>query len=81
MSPESSTPTRILIRATDGKSGIKGEKRHERIKISTIVEADALEGFFTRYADVCKGGMGALKKRDRSKKKKKGKSKGEATGK
>lgn len=49
---------------------MKGEKRDERIKIATIVEAERLEGFFTKYADVCKGGMGALKKRDRSKKKK-----------
>jgi signal recognition particle subunit SRP14 len=38
--------------------------------LSTIVEPDALEGFFTRYADICKTGMQALKKRDRSKRKK-----------
>ena len=30
-----------------------------------------LEAFFARYAEVCKAGMGALKKRDRSKKKRK----------
>jgi signal recognition particle subunit SRP14 len=30
------------------------------------VEADALEGFFARYAEVCKQGMSGLKKRDRA---------------
>ena len=51
------------------------EKRKERVKFSTVVQAEELEGFFARYADVCKGGMGGLKKRDRSGRKK-GKKKG-----
>jgi len=38
-----------------------------------VVQADELEGFFTRYAEVCKGGMAGLKKRDRSGRKGKGK--------
>lgn len=29
-----------------------------------------MEGFFARYADVCKAGMTGLKKRDRTKRKK-----------
>lgn len=29
-----------------------------------------MDAFYTRYADVCKAGMQALKKRDRSKRKK-----------
>lgn len=29
-----------------------------------------MEGFFARYADVCKAGMSGLKKRDRTKRKK-----------
>lgn len=45
--------------------------------MSTVVQPDDLEGFFARYADVCKAGMGALKKRDRSKRKKAKKGKGE----
>lgn len=61
------SPLPILIRATNGKSK---EKRTDKIKLSTIVQPDALEGFFVRYAEVCKAGMTALKKRDRSKKKK-----------
>jgi len=61
-----------LLRATDGKSK---EKRKERVKLSTIVQADELEGFFVRYADVCKAGMGGLKKRDRSGRKAKAKKK------
>jgi len=35
-----------------------------------VVEPDALDGFYTRYAEVCKSGMHALKKRDRSGRKK-----------
>ena len=37
------------------------------MKLSTVVEADAIGGFYTRYAEVCKAGMSGLKKRDRSK--------------
>ncbi|KAI9822294.1 MAG: hypothetical protein M1827_000012 [Pycnora praestabilis] len=62
-----SSPLPILIRATNGKSK---EHRKDKIKLSTVVEPDALEGFFTRYAEVCKFGMQALKKRDRSGRKK-----------
>ena len=40
------------------------------MKLSTIVQPDDLETFFTRYAEVCKAGMQSLKKRDRSKRKK-----------
>jgi signal recognition particle subunit SRP14 len=45
-------------------------KAGEKVKTSTVVQPDELEGFFTRYADVCKRGMEGLRKRDRSKKKK-----------
>lgn len=61
----------IIIRATNGKS----RERREKIKLSTIVEVDALEGFFAKYAEVCKLGMSGLKKRDRSKQKEKLKAK------
>lgn len=53
------------------------------MKLSTKVQADELEAFFTRYAEVWKAGMGGLKKRDRKKakakktKKRKGKGDGE----
>lgn len=80
--PSKSFP--IIIRATNGKSK---EKREKKIKLSTIVEAGALEGFYAKYADVCKSKMSALKKRDRSKakerlkaKKKKGGAAGTAAG-
>jgi signal recognition particle subunit SRP14 len=68
--PSRSIP--ILVRATDGKSK---EHRAEKIKLSTIVEPDALEGFFIKYAEVCKLGMSGLKKRNRSKAKEKLKAK------
>ncbi len=53
------------------------------MKLSTVVQADELEGFFTRYAEVWKGGMLGLKKRDRSGRKakaKKSKKKGKGEG-
>ncbi|KAH8198237.1 hypothetical protein TruAng_007580 [Truncatella angustata] len=65
-------PLPILIRATNGKSK---EKRKEKLKVklSTVVEADALPVFFEKYAEVCKAGMATLKPRDRSKRKGKAK--------
>lgn len=60
----------MLVRATDGKSK---ERRRDKVKLSTVVRADALPGFFERYADVCKAGMTTLKPRDRSKRKGKAK--------
>jgi signal recognition particle subunit SRP14 len=65
-----SAPLPILVRATDGNSQSKDRVKSDKIKLSTVVQPDDLETFFTRYADVCKQGMQALKKRDRSKRKK-----------
>lgn len=70
--PDSTTPLPLIVRATNSKSKINRDKK---VKLSTIVEADALEGFFVRYAEVCKAGMSGLKKRDRSKAKEKLKAK------
>ncbi|CAG7924655.1 unnamed protein product [Penicillium olsonii] len=66
----------ILIRATDGntnapnpksasKDGKITKNKSTKIKISTVVNPEDLEAFYTRYAEVCKGGMTGLKKRDR----------------
>jgi len=64
-------PLPIIIRATDGESQSKeGQKNKEKVKLSTVVQPDDLEAFYSRYAEVCKAGMQALKKRDRSKRKK-----------
>jgi signal recognition particle subunit SRP14 len=65
-------PLPLLIRVTNGKSK---KHRAEKVKLSTVVEPDALEAFYTRYAEVCKGGMAALKPRDRTKRKAKAKKK------
>lgn len=65
-------PLPLVIRATDGKGK---KERSKKAKLSTIVQPDDLEAFYTRYADVCKAGMTALKPRDRSKKKAKAKKK------
>ncbi|RDW67922.1 signal recognition particle protein [Coleophoma cylindrospora] len=67
-----SKPAPIIIRATNGKSK---EKRSEKIKLSTIVQAEELESFFVKYAEICKLGMSGLKKRDRSRRKKETKAK------
>ncbi|KAI9798812.1 MAG: hypothetical protein M1825_004985 [Sarcosagium campestre] len=57
----------ILVRATNGKSK---ENRKEKIKLSTVVQPHDLDTFYVRYTEVCKSGMQALKKRDRSGRKK-----------
>ena len=59
-------PLSLLIHATKER-GNKKDKDYSKTKLSTVVTADALEDFFTRYAEVCKSGMSGLKKRDRSK--------------
>ncbi|KAF2760090.1 signal recognition particle, SRP9/SRP14 subunit [Pseudovirgaria hyperparasitica] len=65
-------PVPVLIRATDGASKEKrrDRKKDDKVKLSTIVQPDALDSFYVRYAEICKTGMSALKKRDRSKRKK-----------
>ncbi|KAK7437843.1 signal recognition particle 14kD protein [Colletotrichum acutatum] len=65
-------PLPVIVRATNGKSK---KHRDDKIKLSTIVQPDALESFYATYADICKGGMAALKPRDRSKKKAKARKK------
>jgi hypothetical protein len=60
----------VIIRASDGETQSKDRvKNKDHVKISTIVQPDDLEGFFTRYADVCKASMLSLRKRDRRKRK------------
>lgn len=68
----------ILIRATNAK-GKEDRKGKEKIKLSTVVDPDALPAFFEKYAEICKLGMGSLKPRDRSKRKGKAKKKNKAT--
>lgn len=67
-------PLPIVVRATNGISK-ENRKSSERVKLSTVVAPDAVEGFFIRYAEICKAGMTGLKKRDRSKNKQKLKAK------
>ncbi|KAF6815530.1 Signal recognition particle subunit srp14 [Colletotrichum sojae] len=67
-----SKPVPVIVRATNGKSK---KNRDKKIKLSTVVEVDALDDFYGRYADICKAGMVALKPRDRSKKKAKARKK------
>lgn len=61
-------PIGVIFRASNGKS-----KRHraDKIKIATVVKPDDLVSFCERYAEVCRAGMDALKKKDRSRLKKK----------
>jgi signal recognition particle subunit SRP14 len=62
-----------LIRASNNKSSKKaGTDREDinKIVLSTVVKPDELDAFFVRYAEACKNGMSALKKRDRKKGKK-----------
>ncbi|KAK3062328.1 hypothetical protein LTS18_004344 [Coniosporium uncinatum] len=72
------SPLPVLIRATAGKS-----KNHpkEKVKLSTVVQPDALEAFFARFAEVARGGMTGLKKRDRTRRKAKDRKRKKAGGK
>ena len=62
------SPVPVIFRANNGKSK---PNRAEKIKIATVVQPDDLASFYARYAEVCRVGMDALKKRDRSRLKKK----------
>lgn len=63
-------PLPVLIRASDGETQSKDRvKNKNHVKISTVVQPDDLEAFFTRYAEVCKTTMLSLRKRDRRKRK------------
>lgn len=65
------SPLPVLIRATDGNSQTQDRKKNkDKVKLSTVVQPDDMDAFYTRYADACKTGMASLKKRDRSKRKK-----------
>lgn len=77
-----STQPSILIRATDGNTNAPNPKTHKiekkaakatKVKLSTVVAPEDLEGFYARYAEVCKAGMTGLKKRDRKRGKAKAK--------
>ncbi|KAH7119149.1 signal recognition particle 14kD protein-domain-containing protein [Dendryphion nanum] len=79
--PESPLP--VVIRASNNKSTTGTDPKREdidKIRLSTVVQPEQIDAFYARYAEVCKAGMGALKKRDRTKRKKdKKKKKGAAT--
>ncbi|OQN99733.1 hypothetical protein B0A48_14503 [Cryoendolithus antarcticus] len=64
-------PLPILVRVSDGNTQSQDRvKNKDPVKFATVVQADELETFFARYAEVCKVGMQSLRKRDRSKRKK-----------
>ncbi|KAI0424936.1 signal recognition particle 14kD protein [Xylaria sp. FL1042] len=70
-------PLPVLIRVTNAK-GKEDRKANKKVKLSTVVDPDALTAFFERYADICKQGMGSLKPRDRSRRKGKARKKTKA---
>lgn len=73
----------VIVHATDGKGrepkkdgkGFQLRKNGKKVKLSTVVDSDALDAFYVRYAEICKAGMMALKPRDRTKNKRKTKGK------
>ena len=68
-------------KSRDAKSGRVKKDKEGKLKLSTVVPPEELEGFFVRYAEVCRNGMAALKKRDRKAGRKKGKKTMEGSGK
>lgn len=66
-------PVPVLVRAQNNKSTKRKDTDREnvdKIKLSTVVQPDQIDAFYTRYAEACKTGMSGLKKRDRKKGKK-----------
>lgn len=91
--PLPSNPSSVLLRATNGYSTTKANskpglnltdaQKHSvkpKIKIATVVDAADLEGFYARYAEVCKRGMEGLRKRDKRKGREKAKAKKKKVG-
>lgn len=87
-SPPALTP-QVLIRATDGlskshrvakpannksKSQSAGSIR-PKVRLATVLDAEDVDSFYAKYAEVCKKGMEALRKRDKKKAKEKAKAK------
>jgi signal recognition particle subunit SRP14 len=66
-------PFSILFRASNGDG-----KKTSKIKLSTVVTPDGLEGFWASYTETVKTGMGGLRKKDKKKKKAKKASKATA---
>ncbi|KAK4464232.1 signal recognition particle, SRP9/SRP14 subunit [Cladorrhinum samala] len=66
------SPLPLIIHATNAKSK-EDRKAGKKIRLSTVVNPDDLEGFYSRYAEVCRAGMAGLKPRDRTKRKAKAK--------
>ena len=68
-----------MIRATNGLSKThrtpKTKTKSAKLRLATVVDTADLDTFYTRYADVCKKGMEALRKRDKKKAKEKAKAK------
>jgi len=90
-----SQQSQILIRATNGvgnpkktsttttkksKSTSKEPNTKTKIKFATVVDVSELEGFYARYAEVCKKGMEGLRKRDKKKAKERAKAKKKGKG-
>ena len=83
--PQPQSAPQILIRATNGLSKPHRTAKSNskpKVKLATVVDAEELEAFYTRYAEVCKKGMEGLRKRDKKKAKEKAKAKkkGKAAG-
>lgn len=81
----SESSTQILIRATNGlskphRTAKPKAKSGEKVKFATVVEISEIDTFYTRYAEVCKKGMEALRKRDKKKAKEKAKAKKKGKG-
>jgi Signal recognition particle 14kD protein len=62
---ENAGPYSLLFRATDGKTD-----KSKRVKISTVVDPQSLEQFWSLYTECVKTGMSGLRKKEKKKQKK-----------
>ncbi|KAJ9504049.1 hypothetical protein H2202_000105 [Exophiala xenobiotica] len=75
--PLADAQPQILIRATNGlsKAHRTPKTKSTKIRLATVVDTAEIDAFYMRYAEVCKKGMEALRKRDKKKAKVKAKAK------
>lgn len=70
---ENTTTYPILIRISMNGEKTKPGKSKGKTKLSTVVETNSLDQFWTEYVQVIKNGFVGLKKKDKKKNKKTGK--------
>ncbi|KAJ9611267.1 hypothetical protein H2200_004450 [Cladophialophora chaetospira] len=73
--PKKSSPSTSKASKSKSTTTSTTASTKPKIKFATVVDVAELEGFYARYAEVCKKGMEGLRKRDKKKAKERAKAK------